>query len=480
MSQNSGLMQGKRGVILGVANNRSIAWGIAKACHAAGAEIALTWQGDALKKRVEPLAKELGGILLGHCDVTDPATIDAVFDVLRQKWGKIDFVVHAIAFSDKDQLDGRYLETTADNFSKTMLISCYSLTAIAQRAEKLLTDGGSILTLTYYGAEKWMPHYNVMGVAKAALEASVRYLAADLGEKNIRVNAISAGPIKTLAASGIGDFRYILKWNEYNAPMRRTVTIEEVGDSALYLLSDLSRGVTGEVHHVDSGYHVVGMKRPGRAGYFAQQFAEQGIAASLDARADHLLHSPWRDRLERARTLPGIAGYSAQRSRPHARPSPPATFSPTCWRAMAARPSSLAVRRKPARPRAADHGAGARHDESAAGRIRVDDRLREIGYGQWEGLTLPEMKLHDAATFASRDARQMGRRGALGRELCQRHAADARLVRFPCWPTPSRRPWRHHAGADGRARHRDAAGGRRHADRAGRGLRVQRRRAEEV
>lgn len=262
MVKNSELMKGKRGVILGVANNRSIAWGIAKACHAAGAEIALTWQGDALKKRVEPLAAELGGLVLGHCDVTDPATIDAVFDVLKQQWGKIDFVVHAIAFSDKDQLDGRYLETTADNFTKTMLISCYSLTAIAQRAEKLLVDGGSILTLTYYGAEKWMPHYNVMGVAKAALEASVRYLAADLGEENIRVNAISAGPIKTLAASGIGDFRYILKWNEYNTPMRRTVTIEEVGDSALYLLSDMSRGVTGEVHHVDSGYHVVGMKRP--------------------------------------------------------------------------------------------------------------------------------------------------------------------------------------------------------------------------
>src|SRR6202022_4404173 len=246
MSQNSGLMQGKRGVILGVANNRSIAWGIAKACHGPGAESAAPWQGDALKKGVEPLAKELDGILLGHCDVTDPSTIDAVFDVLREKWGKIDFVVHAIAFSDKDQLDGRYLETTAENFSKTMLISCYSLTAITQRAEKLLVDGGSIVTLTYYGAEKWMPHYNVMGVAKAALEASVRYLAADLGEKNIRVNAISAGPIKTLAASGIGDFRYILKWNEYNSPMRRTVTTEEVGDSALYLLSDMSRAVTGE------------------------------------------------------------------------------------------------------------------------------------------------------------------------------------------------------------------------------------------
>jgi enoyl-[acyl-carrier protein] reductase I len=262
MATTSGLMQGKRGVILGVANNRSIAWGIAKACHAQGAEIALTYQGDALKKRVEPLAAELGGLVLGHCDVTDASTIDAVFEVLKQKWGKIDFVVHAIAFADKDELDGRYVDTTEANFTKSMLISCYSLTAIAQRAEKLMTDGGSIITLTYYGAEKWMPHYNVMGVAKAALEASVRYLAADLGEKAIRVNAISAGPIKTLAASGIGDFRYILKWNEYNSPLRRTVTIEEVGDSALYFLSDLSRGVTGEIHHVDSGYHVVGMKRP--------------------------------------------------------------------------------------------------------------------------------------------------------------------------------------------------------------------------
>lgn len=262
MADGQGLMQGKRGVILGVANNRSIAWGIAKACRAQGAEIGLTFQGDALKKRVEPLAQELNGILLGHCDVTEPATVDAVFEEARKTWGKIDFVVHAIAFSDKDELDGRYVETTQDNFTKTMLISCYSLTAIAQRAEKLMTDGGSILTLTYYGAEKWMPHYNVMGVAKAALEASVRYLAADLGEKNIRVNALSAGPIKTLAASGIGDFRYILRWNEYNSPMKRTVTIEEVGDTAMYLLSGLSRGVTGEVVHVDAGYHVVGMKRP--------------------------------------------------------------------------------------------------------------------------------------------------------------------------------------------------------------------------
>jgi enoyl-[acyl-carrier protein] reductase I len=261
-AESNGLMRGKRGLIMGLANNRSIAWGIAKACHAAGAELAFTYQGDALKKRVEPLAQELGGIVAGHCDVTDAASIDAVFAEIERAWGKLDFVVHAIAFADKDELTGRYLETSEANFTKSMLISCYSLTAITQRAEKLMTNGGSIITLTYYGAEKWMPHYNVMGVAKAALEASVRYLAADLGPQNIRVNAISAGPIKTLAASGIGDFRYILKWNEYNAPLRRTVTIEEVGDSALYLLSDLSRGVTGEVMHVDSGYHVVGMKNP--------------------------------------------------------------------------------------------------------------------------------------------------------------------------------------------------------------------------
>jgi len=255
-------MAGKRGLIMGVANNRSIAWGIARACKAHGAELAFTYQGEALKRRVEPLAAELDAIVVGHCDVTDGASIDAVFSEVAAKWGKLDFVVHAIAFSDKDQLDGRYVETTEDNFTKTMLISCYSLTAVAQRAEKLMTEGGSLLTLTYYGAEKWMPHYNVMGVAKAALEASVRYLAADLGPKSIRVNAISAGPIKTLAASGIGDFRYILKWNEFNAPLRRTVTTEEVGESAAYLLSDMSRGVTGEILHVDAGYHIVGMKNP--------------------------------------------------------------------------------------------------------------------------------------------------------------------------------------------------------------------------
>ena len=258
----SGILAGKRGLVMGVANSRSIAWGIAKAAHNAGAELAFTYQGDALEKRVRPLAAELNASVVGHCDVTDAASIDAVFAEVGRLWGKLDFVVHCIAFSDKDELTGRYVETSAENFTKSLLISCYSFTAVAQRAEKLMTDGGSLLTLTYYGAEKWMPHYNVMGVAKAALEASVRYLAADLGEKNIRVNAISAGPIKTLAASGIGDFRYILKWNEYNSPLRRTVTIEEVGESAAFLLSPMSRGVTGEILHVDAGYHVVGMKNP--------------------------------------------------------------------------------------------------------------------------------------------------------------------------------------------------------------------------
>ena len=254
------LMAGKRGLIMGVANNRSIAWGIAKACAAQGAEIALTFQGDALKKRVGPLAAELGSKLVLPCDVTDTNSMDAVFETLRETWGSMDFLVHAIAFSDKNELDGRYVDTSEKNFTQSLLISCYSLTALAQRAEKLMTNGGAMLTLTYYGAEKVMPHYNVMGVAKAALEASVRYLAADLGKTGIRVNAISAGPIKTLAASGISDFRYILRWNEYNSPLRRTVTIEDVGASGLYLLSDLSRGVTGEIHHVDSGYHVQGMK----------------------------------------------------------------------------------------------------------------------------------------------------------------------------------------------------------------------------
>ncbi len=255
-----GLMAGKRGLIMGVANNRSIAWGIAKACVDQGAEIAFTYQGEALQKRVVPLAESVGSRHILPCDVTDAASMDAVFETLKRDWGKIDFFVHAIAYSNKEELDGRYVDTTLDNFTASMAISCYSFVALCQRAEKLMTDGGSIVTLTYYGSEKVIPHYNVMGVAKAALEASVRYLAVDLGRNNIRVNAVSAGPIKTLAASGIGDFRYILKWNELNSPLKRTVTIEEVGNTALYLLSDLGSGVTGEVHHVDAGYHVVGMK----------------------------------------------------------------------------------------------------------------------------------------------------------------------------------------------------------------------------
>ena len=260
-SESSMLMNGKRGLIMGVANNRSLAWGIAQQLRGAGAELAFTYQNGALEKRVRPLAKSVGSDIVLPCDVTDGASLDRIFADLGARWDTLDFVVHAIGYSDKDQLSGRYINTTADNFAMTMEISCYSFTAIAQRAEALMTNGGALLTLTYYGAEKVTPHYNVMGLAKAALEASVRYLASDLGPNNIRVNAISAGPIKTLAASGIGDFRYILKWNENNAPLKRNVTIEDVGKAGLYLLSDLASGVTGEVHHVDAGYHTVGMKR---------------------------------------------------------------------------------------------------------------------------------------------------------------------------------------------------------------------------
>ncbi|WP_108814979.1 enoyl-ACP reductase FabI [Loktanella sp. Alg231-35] len=256
----SQLMQGKRGLIMGLANDKSIAWGIAKACADAGAELAFSYQGEALKKRVDPLAASVGSDIVLPCDVGDEASIDALFAALEDRWGKLDFIVHAIGFSDKGELRGRYVDTSRGNFLTSMDISVYSFTAVVQRAEKMMTEGGSCLTLTYYGAEKVMPHYNVMGVAKAALEASVRYLAEDLGKDNIRVNAISAGTIKTLAASGIGDFRLIMKWNEYNSPLRRTVTQEEVGKSALYLLSDLGSAVTGEVLHVDAGYHVVGMK----------------------------------------------------------------------------------------------------------------------------------------------------------------------------------------------------------------------------
>jgi enoyl-[acyl-carrier protein] reductase I len=262
MGQNNGLLTGKKGLVMGVANDHSIAWGIAAEAAAHGAELAFTYQGDALKKRVEPLAQRAGSSLVLPCDVTDADSVDGVFDVIGKSWGVLDFLVHAIAFSDKSELTGGYLSTSPENFARTMEISCYSFTSLAARAAPLMGEGGALLTLTYLGAERVIPHYNVMGVAKAALEASVRALAVDLGAQGVRVNAISAGPIKTLAASGIGDFRYILKWNELNAPLRRTVTIEEVGKAALFLLSDLASGVTGEILHVDAGYHVVGMKNP--------------------------------------------------------------------------------------------------------------------------------------------------------------------------------------------------------------------------
>jgi len=253
-------MAGKRGLIMGLANDRSLAWGIAKALRDQGAELAFSYQGEALQKRVAPLAEQLGSDFLVDCDVSDIAALDQAFDDLRKRWATIDFIVHAIGFSDKNELRGKFVDTSLDNFLMTMNISAYSFVAVARKGREMMPEGGSILTLSYYGAEKVIPHYNVMGVAKAALETSVKYLAMDLGPENIRVNAISAGPIKTLAASGIGDFRYIMKWNEYNSPLRRNVTIEDVGGSALYLLSDLASGVTGEIHHCDAGYNVVGMK----------------------------------------------------------------------------------------------------------------------------------------------------------------------------------------------------------------------------
>ena len=257
---NNGIMNGKRGIVMGVANDRSIAWGIAEAVAKQGAEIAFTYQGDALEKRVRPLAEKVGSTIIIPCDVSSDEAIEETFRLLKEKWDTIDFIVHAIAYSDKEELKGEYVDTTRENFYKTMDISVYSFTAIAKRAARMMPNGGSMITLTYYGAEKVMPHYNIMGVAKAALESSVRYLAADLGSDKIRVNSLSAGPIKTLAASGIGDFRYILKWNQYNSPLRRNVTLNDVGGCGVYLLSDLSAGVTGETHHVDCGYHVVGMK----------------------------------------------------------------------------------------------------------------------------------------------------------------------------------------------------------------------------
>ncbi|MBL8805484.1 MAG: enoyl-ACP reductase FabI [Rhodospirillales bacterium] len=279
MNQSHGLMAGKRGLVMGVANDRSIAWGIAKAVAAQGAELAFTYQGEALEKRVRPLAEQIGAKKVVAADVTNAASLDAAFAELARDWGSLDFVVHAIAYSDKEQLKGKYVDTTRENFLNSMDISCFSFTDVCRRAIAMMPNGGSLLTLTYIGAERVMPHYNVMGVAKAALEASVRYLAADLGAQNIRVNAISAGPIKTLAASGIGDFRYILKWNELNAPVRRNVTIDEVGNSGLYLLSDLGAGVTGETIHVDNGYHVVGMMATDAAGDIAELlsgFANKG------------------------------------------------------------------------------------------------------------------------------------------------------------------------------------------------------------
>lgn len=259
MSNPTNLMAGKRGLVMGVANDRSIAWGIAKTLADHGAELAFSYQIDQLERRVRPLAESIGSDMLIKCDASDDDALDSLFAVIEKKWGRLDFIVHAIAFSDRTELTGKYVNTSRDNFQLTMDVSCYSLTALCRRAQELMSDGGSIITLTYYGSERVMPHYNVMGVAKAALEASVRYLAVDLGAQGIRVNAISAGPIKTLAASGIGDFRYILKWNELNSPLKRNVSLDQVGQSALYFLSDLSSGVTGEVHHVDSGYHMVGM-----------------------------------------------------------------------------------------------------------------------------------------------------------------------------------------------------------------------------
>ncbi|HYB09313.1 MAG TPA: enoyl-ACP reductase FabI [Alphaproteobacteria bacterium] len=259
MTQAASLMNGKRGLVMGVANDRSMAWGIAKTLAAHGAELALTYQIDQLERRVRPLAESVNAPLVLLCDAMDSASLDAVFDAMASRWGSIDFIVHAIAFSDRNELTGKYVNTSKDNFVQTMLVSCYSFTDMARRAARLMPQGGSLLTLSYYGAEKVMPHYNVMGVAKAALEASVRYLAVDLGGQQVRVNAISAGPVKTLAASGIGDFRYILKWNEHNAPLKHNITTDQVGGAALYLLSDLGAGVTGEIHHVDAGYHVVGM-----------------------------------------------------------------------------------------------------------------------------------------------------------------------------------------------------------------------------
>ena len=464
MAEVSGLMRGKRGLIMGVANNRSIAWGIARACRDHGADLAFTYQGDALKKRVEPLAEEVDGLVVGHCDVTDPASLDAVFAAVQQAWGSLDFLVHAIAFSDKDQLDGRYVDTTEDNFTKTMLISCYSFTAIAQRAEKLMTNGGSMLTLTYYGAEKWMPHYNVMGLAKAALEASVRYMAADLGVKNIRVNAISAGPIKTLAASGIGDFRYILKWNEYNTPLRRNVSLEDVGKAGVFFLSDLSSGVTGEIQHVDAGYHIVGIKHPDAPDFTV----EIDVMAICRRSFTSVTAKP-------TGTSPaGCKAIAISRSTPKAARRPPiaARCCAICWRATAAtRPrSTISQARWAAPPKRWNWcapGSGFRRKAT-----RLEPQLIEIAFGDWEGSTIALLHQNDPARISQRehDKWHFLPPGGESYEMC-----SARMRRW--YDSLDRRlrgdrAWRHRARADGLPRHRQA--GRRAPDRyhPGRGLRV--------
>ena len=426
----SGVMRGKRGLVMGLANNRSIAWGIAKAARQAGAEIALTYQGEALERRVRPLAAELDAHVVGECDVTDAASIDAVFAEVEKLWGELDFVVHCIAFSDKDELTGRYVDTSEENFKTSLLISCYSFTAVAQRAEKLMKNGGSLLTLTYYGAEKWMPHYNVMGVAKAALEASVRYLAADLGEKNIRVNAISAGPIKTLAASGIGDFRYILKWNEYNAPLRRTVTIEEVGESAVFLLSPMARGVTGEILHVDAGYHVVGMKNP-HAPDIAE-ISEKSLTAPMAAGsgAAPVFPAAWRDRLE-CRRAAARAARTFRSMRWGAQQAERAGRKLKKILASRGRDSAddLAFQCSPLlRPRQTLEIAPRRNGPAARRGGAFDDRLIEFTFGRWEGPDLAGGLRRRSRTGPGARGRQMEFHSARRRKLCAADAAARTLA----------------------------------------------------
>ena len=417
MAETSSLMRGKRGLIMGVANNRSIAWGIARACRDHGADLAFTYQGEALKKRVEPLAEEVDGLVVGHCDVTDPASLDAVFAAVESAWGSLDFVLHAIAFSDKDQLDGRYVDTTADNFTQTMLVSCYSFTAVAQRAEKLMTNGGSMLTLTYYGAEKWMPHYNVMGLAKAALESSVRYLAADLGVKNIRVNAISSGPIKTLAASGIGDFRYILKWNEYNTPLRRNVTLDDVGKTGVYFLvrhverrdrrdPPRRRRLSHRRHQASrrAGFHGQVAHDPERwepaFGKDHAQFKILAVTAMPPPTIYYLRHgeTDWNvaGRLQGRRDIPLNARGRAQ-----------GAHCGEILRDLFARdkrdPNSLDYLSSPLQ-RACETMELARTALGlSAQEYRREPRLAEIAFGEWEGFTIAQLHERDPARIAQRE-----------------------------------------------------------------------------